>query len=44
MMKDESWQNMVNRPPKRPPFVGDYMQEEEGEEIITPEVPYSSGC
>lgn len=43
-LTDESWQNMVNRPPKRPPFVGDYMQEEEGEEIITPEVPYSSGC
>ena len=43
-LTDESWQNMVNRPPKRLPFVGDYMQEEEGEEIITPEVPYSSGC
>ena len=43
-LTDEAWQNMVNRPPKRPPFVEDYMQEEEGEEIITPEVPYSSGC
>ena len=43
-LTDEAWQNMVKRPPKRPPFVEDYMQEEEGEEIITPEVPYSSGC
>ncbi len=43
-LTDEAWQNMVKRPPKRPLFVEDYMQEEEGEEIITPEVPYSSGC
>lgn len=43
-MTDEEWQNRLSNPPDRPPFVEDYMQEEKGEELITPDIPYSSGC
>ena len=44
-LTDEEWQsNINNNLPKRPPFVSDYMQEEKGEELITPDNPYSSGC
>ena len=43
-MTDEEWQNRISNPPDRPPFVEDYMQEEKGQELITPAEPYSSGC
>lgn len=43
-MTDEEWQNGISNPPDRPPFVEDYMQGEKGAELITPDVPFSSGC
>lgn len=43
-LTDEEWQANLSNPPKRPPFVDDYMQQQKGKEIIAPELPYTSGC
>ena len=43
-LTDEEWQANLSNPPKRPPFVDDYMQQQKGKDIIAPELPYTSGC
>lgn len=43
-LTDEEWQEDLNNKKDRPPFISNYMQEDEGAEIVTPAIPYSSGC
>lgn len=44
-LTDEAWQAQIKQaPPARPPFTGSYLDEESGNEVPTPESPYSTGC
>lgn len=44
-LTDERWQELLKQsPPERPPFIESYMDPVLGNEVPTPDSPYTSGC